>query len=316
MMTSSLLNNVNNNLQKLDEYSNQVASSIKVDKASDDPVAAAKILKAKSELNSQEQYSTNMTYASSYMGTVSDALTGVYDALESARTDAVSGSGSATTTSTSSLQALGDNVNSLLEEIVQVGNTDHNGSYVFAGGETSTAPFTATRDANGNITAVQFISSSYDTDSLDKTYSQNIEIASGVTLDLAAGKTTFHTDSGGSTSLNAVFSTLIGLRDSLNNTTGTTSASSQISPYITKIDGLLSNVTSEQAVVGAKSNRVESAQSRSTTYTDSLNALISGWQDADYAEASTEYSSQQATYEAALSVGAKIIQPSLLDYLK
>jgi flagellar hook-associated protein 3 FlgL len=50
MLTSSLLNNLNNNLAQLQKYENQLSSKVRVDKISDDPVAAAKILKAKSEL--------------------------------------------------------------------------------------------------------------------------------------------------------------------------------------------------------------------------------------------------------------------------
>jgi len=69
-------------------------------------------------------------------------------------------------------------------------------------------------------------------------------------------------------------------------------------------------------VIGAKSNRIELAQSRAETYNLNLTTLISNLEDADYAEASASFSSQQAVYEAALTVGAKIIEPSLLDYLK
>lgn len=308
MMTQSLITNVNNNLQKLQEYENQLSSGVKVDKASDDPIAAAKILNAKSELKSQEQYSTNMDYASSYLDTVSDALSSVYDVLESARSTAVSGS--TETTSTTSLEALGAQINSLVEEMVQLANTDYNGSYVFGGGATGSAPFTMTQDTDGTVTGVQFISSSYNTSDLEETYSQKIEIASGVTMDLAAGETTFHTDDSGNTSLNAMFSTLIQLATDLNN--GDTDA---VSSAISSIDGLIDNVTNEQAVVGAKANRIEAAQSRATAYTTNLTTLISSLQSTNIAETSTKYSSAQTTYEAALSVGAKIIQPSLLDFL-
>lgn len=308
MLAQSLMTNVNNNLQKLQQYENQLSSGVQVDKASDDPIAAAKILGAKAELSAQDQYSTNMTFASSYLGTVSDALSSAYDVLENARETAVSGSTG--TTSSTSLQALGAKVNSLVQEMVQIANTDYNGSYVFGGGETGSAPFTMTEDSSGNVTGVQFISSSYDSSTLDQTYSQKIEIASGVTMDLAAGKTTFHTDSSGNTSLNSVFNTLIQLRTNLNN--GDTTA---VSSAISTIDGLINNVTNEQAVAGAKSNRVEAAQSRATTYTTNLTTLISSLQTTNTAKTSTLYSSAQTTYQAALSVGAKIIQPSLLDFL-
>lgn len=309
MLTNSLLGNVNKNLTRMQTYEDQVSSSVRVNKASDDPVAAAKILKAKSELNSQEQYSTNMEYASGLLSTVDGALSSVDDVLTRARAVAVSGSTG--TTTTDSMTALADDVGSLIDELVQVANTDYNGTYVFAGGETGTVPFSLTKDSSNNVTGVQFLSSSYDTSSLDQTYSQNIEIASGVTIDISAGQTTFHTDSSGSTELNSIFTTLINLRDSL--TKGDQSA---VNTLISGIDGQTDNVVSERAVVGAKSNRIESAQNLAETYNTNITALISKLEDADYAEASTNYSTQQTLYEAALAVGAKIIQPSLLDFLK
>jgi flagellar hook-associated protein 3 FlgL len=52
MLTSSLLNNVNNNIGKLQEYENQLSSGVRVTKPSDDPIAAAQLLEAKSALNS------------------------------------------------------------------------------------------------------------------------------------------------------------------------------------------------------------------------------------------------------------------------
>jgi flagellar hook-associated protein 3 FlgL len=306
MLTASLLNNVNNNLSKLQEYENQLSSHVKVDKASDDPVAAAKILKAKSALNSQEQYSTNMEYASGLLTTVDGALASVNDVLLRARTITVSGSTG--TTTKDSMQALADEVDGLIGEMVQVANTDYNGSYVFAGGETSAAPFTTTPKDGSNISAVQFISSA---DSLDETYSQKVEIASGVTIDISAGRTTFHTVTDGKDDINSVFQTMIKLRDSLK--AGDQAA---VSALLSDIDAQTDNVISERAVVGAKSNRIELAQNRAETYNISLTTLISTLGDADYAEASALYSSQQAVYEASLLVGAKIIQPSLLDFLK
>ena len=307
MLTSALLNNINNNLSKLQEYENQLSSHVKVDKASDNPVAAAKILKAKSALKSQDQYSTNMEYASGLLETVDGALASVDDVLLRAR--GITVSGSTGTTTTDSMQALADEVDGLIGEMVQVANTDYNGSYVFAGGETSAAPFTTIPESGTNVTEVNFITS--DPLLLDETYSQKVEIASGVTIDISAGRTTFHTGTDGQDDINSVFQTMIKLRDSLK--AGDQAA---VSALLSDIDAQTDNVISERAVVGAKSNRIELAQNRAETYNISLTTLISNLEDADYAEAAALYSSQQAVYEASLLVGAKIIQPSLLDFLR
>ncbi len=309
MLTGSLLSNLNKNLNQLQVYENQVSSSVRVTKPSDDPIAAAKILKANSALNSQEQYDSNMEMASGWLTTVDGALASVDDILIRAR-DAAS-SGSTGTTTDDSMQALADEVDGMIAELVGVANTDYAGRYIFGGGKTSTAPFTIIGDSSP-VSEVQFISSSYDTSLLDNTYSQEIAIGSGVTMDISAGRKTFHTDADGTTdNVNAIFNTLIDLRTSLED--GDQDA---VGDLLSDIDAQTDNVVSERAVVGAKLNRIELAQSRAETYTASLTTLISELGDADYAEASASYSSQKAIYEASLSVGANIIQPSLLDFLK
>lgn len=306
MMVSSLMGNVNNNLNQLQKYENQLSSKVKVDKISDDPVAAAKILKAKSELQSQKQYSANMQYASGWLRSADDALASASDVFQRTRAIAVSGSNGATAIESS--KALGIQIDSIIDELVHIANTDYNGSYIFAGGKSDQTPFT-TIPANGaNITAVEFIADNEA--ALDETYNQKIEISKGVTIDLAAGRMTFHTSQNG-TDINSAFQTLIRLRDHLLN--GNQQA---VNDLIADIDRLNDQVINERAVVGAKSNRVDQAQDRVESFNTSLNTLVSNLGDTDYFEAFALYNSQLAVYEASLAVGAKIIQPSLLDFLK
>ncbi|NLV22463.1 MAG: flagellar hook-associated protein FlgL [Syntrophomonadaceae bacterium] len=307
MLTSSLMGNVNNNLNLMQKYENQLSSKVKVDKISDDPVAAAKILKARSELKSQQQYSSNMLYTGGWLRSIDDALADVSDVFVRARTIAVSGSNGAT--SVESSKALGVEVNSIIDELVHIANTDYNGSYIFAGGESKVVPFTTVSADGNNVTAVKFITNV--TANLEKANLQKVEISKGVTIDLAAGQMTFHTDSSGAADINYAFTTLIDLRDHLMN-----GNQQEVNDLIAKLDRLNDQVISERAVVGAKSNRVEQAQDRVDSFNMSLNNLISTLGDTDYLETSALLSSQRAVYEASLMVGANIIQPSLLKFLK
>jgi flagellar hook-associated protein 3 FlgL len=81
-------------------------------------------------------------------------------------------------------------------------------------------------------------------------------------------------------------------------------------------DKLIDNVLSERAIVGAKSKRMETAQDRASTYEVNLNTLVGKLEDVDYAKASIDFNTQKTVYEAALNIGAQIIKPSLIDFLK
>lgn len=310
MLTQSLLRNVNVNLQNMETYQQQMASGKRVNRPSDDPIGTAQLLGTKSAIKAQEQYRKNMEDATSWLDTADGALEQANEVLQRVRELAVSGSSS--TLPDGSMKALADEVDNLVSELVQVANTDYAGRYMFGGGKTATPPFTITgQDANGRITQIQFVDAAFDESLLAGTYQHKIEIESGVTMDVACGKMTFHTDAAGNEGLNAVFEKMIELRTAMDDGDQTA-----VGSLIGDFDKLIDNVLSERAVVGAKVNRLESSIARSEAYEEDLTALASKLEDADYAMASIGLSTQQTIYQASLAVGAKIIQPSLIDFLK
>lgn len=70
------------------------------------------------------------------------------------------------------------------------------------------------------------------------------------------------------------------------------------------------------AEVGARTNRVESAGNRMFDNTLQLKTMLSSITDIDMAEAITKLKSEESVYQASLSASAKIIQPSLMDFLR
>jgi flagellar hook-associated protein 3 FlgL len=78
----------------------------------------------------------------------------------------------------------------------------------------------------------------------------------------------------------------------------------------------MDHVLNQRAIVGAKSNRLEMAHDRAEQVNTNLIGLTSKLEDTNVAEASINYSIQEAVYNAALMTGAKIIQPSILQFLK
>lgn len=88
-----------------------------------------------------------------------------------------------------------------------------------------------------------------------------------------------------------------------------------LSSLLGDIDTNLATLTSAQADLGARENYTTMAKNRlsddNTTYT----TLMSNNEDVDLAEATTDLSTAQTVYDASLSVGAKAITKTLLDYL-
>ena len=90
----------------------------------------------------------------------------------------------------------------------------------------------------------------------------------------------------------------------------------KIDNFLGIVDNHLDKVLAALGEVGAKSNRIDFIKSRIEDNTISYTALLSKIQDVDYAQAIIRFKSLESIYRASLSVGAKVIQPTLVDFIQ
>ena len=84
---------------------------------------------------------------------------------------------------------------------------------------------------------------------------------------------------------------------------------------LTDLDASFTTALNARTSVGALSNRLETQASRLSAQELSVTDLLSKTEDADMAKTLITYSQTQTAYQAALQAGAKIIQPTLMDFL-
>lgn len=134
------INTAQSNLSKVQE---QVSTGHRVSRPSDDPVAAAAILRTTSSLANNTQYVANQSVASGLLGQTDATLGQVDDVLQSVRTALVSANSAAL--SDSDRAAIGTEVKSRLDTLVSLANTtDGNGQFLFSGTRATTMPFART----------------------------------------------------------------------------------------------------------------------------------------------------------------------------
>ncbi|NLM95354.1 MAG: flagellar hook-associated protein FlgL, partial [Firmicutes bacterium] len=68
--------------------------------------------------------------------------------------------------------------------------------------------------------------------------------------------------------------------------------------------------------IGAKVNRLEMTRERMTDFRLNVQKLLSQTEDIDLAQVVMELKMEENAYRTALASGARIIQPSLLDFLR
>lgn len=104
--------------------------------------------------------------------------------------------------------------------------------------------------------------------------------------------------------------------DASGTATGVTTISFTLDGLLTDIDNNLDQISTETSDLGARQNYVAICTSRLgddyTTYT----GLLSGVEDIDIAKVSVDVTSAQTVYDASLSVGAKVVSETLIDYIR
>ncbi len=183
---------------------NQISSGKRILTPSDDPGGTAEALAIRARQAATAGFQKAVNEARGSLGTADDALRTVVDTLGRAKELVLQAANG--TNDAGSRQAIGNEVNQLLEQLVTLANSrGSRGEYIFGGQETTTAPYTVTRDAAGQISAVTVNARGID-DATTANVSDTLSIGTGV-----SGTTVF----GPMTDATNAFDVLIDLRNAL-----------------------------------------------------------------------------------------------------
>ncbi|MHC4843250.1 MAG: flagellar hook-associated protein FlgL [Planctomycetota bacterium] len=170
-----------NHSKEIARLQEQASTGSKVNRPSDDPGAAYNILGFKTDQGSLENYIETLLGAQNTLV----ASTASIDAMKSSFTKVIEMiSGISGTNSQNNI--LMEGVDNALEELVMWANSDYQGQYLFAGGDSATQPYEVQRNEDGRIASVTYQGSDY---------SRRIEVAPGMwTTTFYAGEDIFRAD--------------------------------------------------------------------------------------------------------------------------
>jgi flagellar hook-associated protein 3 FlgL len=300
MMTRSVLADLNDIATKQDLTRRQMSSGKAVTKPSDDPYSAARAMSLRSDLARIKQHERNAQEAQSWMAVTDTTLSSITDLAQHARELVVQGA--TDTLNQAGRNAIADQIDQIVAGMKQEANATYDGRYVLSGSRTNTRPYDPALTTGASATP----NDGYSGDAA----SQLREIGPNVTLAVNV-----HGDEILGGSPGATGNMLGVLRDiSTHLRSGDTTALSN--DDLKALDGQIDNVLAVRSRVGAGMNRLETASSRLAEIEESTTSMLSNTEDAEMAEVITNYSTQQAVYQSALNAGARIVQTSLLDFLR
>lgn len=292
MLSTNLMRNIQSAQGKLDSLQNQLSSFHRVNKPSDDPAGVENIMKLNTNISYVNQWKKNAEQAVSYMSTTDSVMGNISSMLGRIKELAVQGASD--TSTPQSRKAIAAEVDQISEELQNMANTKVGNKYIFGGTNTIQKPLVSVAAADGTPNWVG--------NSDPVAY----KVGDGDPLSISVdGDKLFNSATQG------LFQTLSNLSTALNNDDGTA-----IGATLGDIDANLDNFINQRADLGARVNRFTTLTDQLNTMSMNLQNSVSTIQDADMAQTILEFQSQQNVYQAALSVGAKIIQPSLVDFIR
>jgi flagellar hook-associated protein 3 FlgL len=277
MLHQNSVRHMNQNLSRFEKTNSQVASGKMLELPSDDPHGVSKAMSLKSSLAANSQYEKNIDEASLLLDETDQTISGMTNVMQRVRELAVrAGNGTLTDTDRS---AIANEVKELAGKIAEFSNVKVSGKDLFAKPAAEDAP-------------VQLRTF---------TVSEGISITATVSLENLFGK---DDPENGTKSLGTVLDELV------------TAIQDGSDIPLDEIDTEMDRLLSVQAEVGARTNRVEAFENRMLDNNLQLQKMLSSIEDVDYAEAMIRLKSEEGVYQASLAASAKIIQPSLMDFLR
>ena len=284
VLVNNLKNNLSRNIFNMEKIQNQLATGKRISRPSQDPTGIVESMHLASRLRENKAFQDNAREAKSWLSTTDEALDSLTVALRRAYELTVQGANGVL--APEDREAIKAEIQQLVEEVGVIANTIHNDRYIFGGTNTKNMPYN------------------------DGTWQHNqqsimYEVGIGITIpiNLTAEEVFVQADLIG-TLQNVAAHLETGDTESLRNTD------------LNALQQGIDQVLACRAKTGASINRLEMTIARLEEQEVNYSSLQAEVDGVDAAQLIMELKNAENVYQASLSVGARIIMPTLVDYLR
>lgn len=293
MQTSTMLQNINAALAKMDRTSAELSSGKSIQEPSDNPYGTSEVIDLQSQLEGLGAYATSAQDGVSWEDTASSAMASMNEVVERVRELLLKSANGTYNQSDLNVTAL--EVEKLTESIKQDADAQYGNQYVFSGTLTTTAPYQqgADDEYQGN----------------GETISRAVAPGASVAISTNISSLLGNGEASGDGKLLDVLRTI-----AKNMRAGETSALG--STDLENLDANIETLSELQATAGSATDQLKAALASNEALQTSITEALSSVDEANVANTTIAYANEQAAYEAALRASATIVQESLLNFLQ
>lgn len=290
MIIENFNRNLSQNLKRLADINDKISAQRKIRRPSDDPVGAAMALKIRRQLSAIEQYNSNAKDALTWFKDTETALTNVGDIIQ--RINELTVQAANGTLTADEREKILYEVRELKDQLYQEANAKSVNRYIFGGFSTDKSPYIKD-PVTGEIIK--------NPDTYNGSIEYNLSQSERISINLIGTE---------------IFEDIFNAVKKLEGALEANNAAEISGQILDDIKKSLDIVLKYRAQIGARTNRLDATVSRlDSAEIDNLE-LLNDVEGIDLAEMITELKMEESIYRAALSVGARIIQPTLVDFLR
>ena len=289
------LNSILDAQSQVSKLQTQMATGKRIQTASDDPQAAARLSSLKSELSRMEVLQRNIDAANTSLSIEESALGSISEALSRIRELSIQGNSSAISDKEREMLAL--EVDQIFSHVLSLANTQNAyGEFIFAGSASDSPAY----DQEGTFQGNEQV--------------REVNIAPGVTVRTGdSGVTVFEEIDPGMNTFDVISSIGEALR--LEDTADPTERSEAIIEAQAKLDLAMDRVSEVRASTGVRLNRLDDHAELNTAFSLQVTQSISALEDLDFAEAASQLNLQMVSLQAAQQVYVKTQNLTIFNYL-
>lgn len=323
MLIGNMTYNLNNTMKRLErlQYENTVGKKFRV--PSDDPISASKSLKFNTDISKVEQYVRNAQDAEAWMKETEGVLKEINAVLHRANELTVQ---AANDTNGEELDKIGQEIKELKGHLIQVANSSYAGRSLFTGFKTDKKLL----DDEGNYIVNLEKYTDGKGNSKDEVFVYNVGVAETVDINIVGNRIfgkakedgvdigkddRYKAEITGSDTGVDRKAYLIDIFDNLEKALENKN-NDGIQKALGEIKDAMGNVLTITSQIGAKSNRLELSKNKLEEQLVNLKELLSFNEDVSLPEAYMNLNIAENAYRASLATGSRIIQPSLMDFLR
>jgi flagellar hook-associated protein 3 FlgL len=294
----SVILDLNRSRERMTALQEQLATGKRINRPSDAPIDASISMRLRTVLESNLQFDRINDDATAFLSTTEGTLEDINSIILDIRDLNIQAANDAT----SPRDDLADQLDLMLQSLMEVANTRFQGKYIFAGTKTLSVPFTVNTSVQNGLDTGDIVDYHGNDDNFRRQLNENTAVDVNIT-----GAQLFKDSASGGED---IFQHIWELRNHLLN-----DDTEAIRGKIEDFDNTYNQVLETYLEVGTKTQLAMFNKDRFEKQNNNLRNRISELEDTDFGAAFVNFKAEENALQSALSAGARVVSPSLIDFV-